>query len=94
MAPAKLSGFCKQGNDWLYNARLPSDITIIVDGVKFHLHKFPLMSKCGKVACMLEEMQSIHDRTFTTKLEEFPGGSDTFLFAAKFCYGIQVEFTA
>ncbi|TYI10010.1 hypothetical protein ES332_A09G111100v1 [Gossypium tomentosum] len=94
MAPAKLSGFCKQGNDWLYNARLPSDITIIVDGVNFHLHKFPLMSKCGKIACMLEEMQSIHDRTFTTKLEEFPGGSDTFLFAAKFCYGIQVEFTA
>ncbi|KAK5803526.1 hypothetical protein PVK06_031173 [Gossypium arboreum] len=50
------------------------------------------MSKYGKTACMLEEIESIHDRTFTKKLEEFPGGSDTFLFAVKFCYGVHVEF--
>ncbi|KAK8596168.1 hypothetical protein V6N13_000815 [Hibiscus sabdariffa] len=94
MAPDKVFGFYKQGNDWLCKARLPSDITIIVDGVNFHLHKFPLVSKCGKIACIFEELKSAHDRTFTTKLEEFPGGLDTFLFAAKFCYGIRVEFTA
>ncbi|KAK8489543.1 hypothetical protein V6N13_094612 [Hibiscus sabdariffa] len=94
MAPDKVFGFYKQGNDWLCKARLPSDITIIVDGVNFHLHKFPLVSKCGKIACIFEELKSAHERTFTTKLEEFPGGLDTFLFAAKFCYGIRVEFTA
>ncbi|XWS52921.1 hypothetical protein CRYUN_Cryun11dG0114300 [Craigia yunnanensis] len=94
MAPAKVSGFYRQGNDWFCNAGLPSDITIVVDGVNFHLHKFPLMSKCGKITSILEELQSTHDKTSTTKLEEFPGGPDTFLFAAKFCYGIRVEFTA
>ncbi|KAL1161285.1 hypothetical protein V6Z11_A07G122800 [Gossypium hirsutum] len=94
MAPAKVSGFYKHGNDWFFNAGLPSDLTIIVDGVNFHLHKFPLMSKCGKIASIFEELKSIHDKIFTTKLEEFPGGPDAFLFAAKFCYGIRVEFTA
>ncbi|XWS73977.1 hypothetical protein CRYUN_Cryun02cG0175800 [Craigia yunnanensis] len=94
MAPAKVSGFYRQGNDWFCNAGLPSDLTIIVDGVNFHLHKFPLMSKCGKITSIFEEFRSTHDKAFTTKLEEFPGGPDTFLFAAKFCYGIRVEFTA
>ncbi|KAK8697758.1 hypothetical protein V6N13_113896 [Hibiscus sabdariffa] len=94
MAPAKVSGFHKHGDDWFFNAGLPSDLTIIVDDVKFHLHKFPLMSKCGKIASIFEELKSTHDKTFTTKLEAFPGGPDTFLFAVKFCYGIRVEFTA
>lgn len=94
MAPAKVSGFHRQGNDWFCNAGLPSDITIIVDGINFHLHKFPLVSKCGKIASIFEEHQSADDNSFTTELEEFPGGPDIFLFAAKFCYGIRVEFTA
>ncbi|XP_059627139.1 BTB/POZ domain-containing protein At3g44820 isoform X2 [Cornus florida] len=51
------------------------------------------MSNCGKIAKMVEESQSIHDGTFTMALEEFPGGPDTFLVAAKFCYGVRVEFT-
>ncbi|KAE8691042.1 BTB/POZ domain-containing protein [Hibiscus syriacus] len=82
---------------------LPSDLTVVVDDMKFHLHKvsqfqfpqsseFPLMSKCGKITSIFEELA--HDKTFTTKLEEFPGGPDTFLFAVKFCYGIRAEFTA
>ncbi|KAM2960078.1 hypothetical protein FF1_029819 [Malus domestica] len=41
MAPAgKVSEFCRKGIDWLCKSRLPSDITIVVDGVNFHLHKF------------------------------------------------------
>ncbi|KAE8733074.1 BTB/POZ domain-containing protein [Hibiscus syriacus] len=95
MAPAKVSGFYKHGDDWVFNAGLPNDLTVVVDDVKFHLHKFPLMSKCGKITSIFEELKSTaHDKTFTTKLEEFPGGPDTFFFAVKFCYGIRVEFTA
>ncbi|KAF5744806.1 Alpha-adaptin isoform 5 [Tripterygium wilfordii] len=94
MAPAgKVSGFYREGNDWLCNAGLPSDLTITVEGDNFHLHKFPLVSKCGKIARILEESQSIHLKTSTTALEEFPGGPDTFLIAVKFCYGIRVELT-
>lgn len=51
------------------------------------------MSKCAKIARIYEESQSTHIKTFTTELEDFPGGPDTFLIAAKFCYGHRVEFT-
>lgn len=95
MAPAgRMSVFFREGNDWFCNAGLPSDITVIVDGVNFHLHKFPLISKCGKIAKIVEESQSAQEGTFTTTLEGFLGGPDTFLLAAKFCYGVKVEFTA
>ncbi|KAK4854864.1 hypothetical protein QYF36_001989 [Acer negundo] len=94
MAPAgKVSGFYREGNDWYCNAVLPSDITVIVEGLNFHLHKFPLVSKCGKIAQICEESQSTHKKSFVTVLEEFPGSPDIFLIAAKFCYGIRVELT-
>lgn len=94
MAPAgKVSGFHREGNDWYCSAGLPSDITVIVEGINFHLHKFPLVSKCAKIARIYEESQSTHIKTFTTELEDFPGGPGTFLIAAKFCYGHRVEFT-
>nr|GMD67263.1 BTB/POZ domain-containing protein At3g44820 [Ipomoea batatas] len=58
MAPAgKVTSFYRQGNDWFCNASLPSDISLIVDGVNFHLHKFPLISKCGRIFKALEEAQ-------------------------------------
>ncbi|XP_057955791.1 BTB/POZ domain-containing protein At3g44820 isoform X2 [Malania oleifera] len=93
MAPGKVSEFYRQGNDWLCNAGLPSDISIVVEAVNFHLHKFPLISRCGKMAKLLEEPQHTHNRIFTISLEGFPGGPDTFLLAAKFCYGVRVDLT-
>ncbi|EXB81615.1 BTB/POZ domain-containing protein [Morus notabilis] len=94
MAPAgKDSGFHREGNEWFYKAGLPSDIIVSVDGVNFHLHKFPLMAKCGKMARIYEESQSTHVKILTTVLEEFPGGPDTFLIVAKFCYSVKIELT-
>ncbi|KAJ9188745.1 hypothetical protein P3X46_000112 [Hevea brasiliensis] len=91
MAPArKVTGFLKEGNDWFYNAGLPSDITVVVDGINFHLHKFPLVSKCGKIARICEES---FEKAFTMALEDFPGGPDTFLIIVKFCYGMRAELT-
>ncbi|PIN00982.1 hypothetical protein CDL12_26509 [Handroanthus impetiginosus] len=93
MAPAgKLSGFHRVGNDWFCDSSLPSDITLVVDGINFHLHKFPLISKCGKIANIVEESQTTSEKTFKI-LEEFPGGADTFFMIVKFCYGGQIEFT-
>lgn len=43
------------------------------------------------MARMFEE--STHKKMFTAVLEEFPGGPDTFLIAAKFCYGYRIELT-
>ncbi|CAK9150502.1 unnamed protein product [Ilex paraguariensis] len=93
MAPAgKVFEFYREGNEWFCKTGLPSDIVISVDDVNFHLHKFPLISKCGKIATLLESLDT-RERTSTTALDGFPGGTDTFLVAAKFCYGARVELT-
>ncbi|CAN6923966.1 unnamed protein product [Brassica oleracea] len=96
MSPAaKVSEFHREGNDWFCRTGLPSDITVVVDDVKFHLHKFPLVSKCGKLARMYEDSKSNGKKSlWTTVLEDFPGGSETFLTAARFCYGARVDFTS
>ncbi|XP_061346322.1 BTB/POZ domain-containing protein At3g44820-like [Gastrolobium bilobum] len=90
----KLSGFRREGNDWFCNAELPSDISVSIQDVTFHLHKFPLVSKCGKISRAHEESKNTYAKTLTMVLEEFPGGPDTFLIVAKFCYGFRVELTA
>lgn len=89
----KSSGLYCDGNDWYCNASLPSDITLVIDGVNFHLHKFPLISRCGKIARFIEQSPSTSDKTLEITLEEFPGGVYTFLVAVKFCYGGRIEFT-
>ncbi|XP_020984892.1 BTB/POZ domain-containing protein At3g44820-like [Arachis duranensis] len=95
MAPAgKLSGFQREGDEWFCNAGLPSDIAVSIDGVTFHLHKFPLISKCSKIARANEESLNKDGKTMNMVLEEFPGGPDTFLIVAKFCYGFRVELSA
>ncbi|XP_058088787.1 BTB/POZ domain-containing protein At3g44820 [Magnolia sinica] len=87
------SGFFRDGNNWFCNAALPSDIVVEADGVRFHLHKFPLLSKCGKIANMLEESKITYGEIFHAKLLGCPGGPDAFLVAAKFCYGVRVDLT-
>ncbi|XP_054815095.1 BTB/POZ domain-containing protein At3g44820 isoform X1 [Prosopis cineraria] len=106
MAPSgKVSGFRREGNDWFCNAGLPSDITVSIGEVTFHLHKssrhymsmvlqFPLVSKCGKFSQAYEESKNANQKTMNMVLEKFPGGPDTFLIVVKFCYGIRIELTA
>ncbi|CAH8267454.1 unnamed protein product [Arabidopsis lyrata] len=96
MSPvAKVSEFHREGNDWFCKTGLSSDITVVVDDVKFHLHKFPLVSKCGKLARMYEDSKSTDKQSlWTTVLEEFPGGADNFLIVARFCYGTRVDITS
>ncbi|KAK1411937.1 hypothetical protein QVD17_32803 [Tagetes erecta] len=94
MAPAgRALGFYLQDNHWFCNAGLPSDITVVIDNVKFHLHKFPLSSRCGKIEKLIEETQNTDQGSRTITLENIPGGPNTFLVVAKFCYGLRVEFT-
>ncbi|KAK9690138.1 hypothetical protein RND81_09G107300 [Saponaria officinalis] len=37
--------------------------------------------------------RKLHERSATVTLEGFPGGPDTFLIAAKFCYGLRIDLT-
>ncbi|KAE8712234.1 BTB/POZ domain-containing protein [Hibiscus syriacus] len=67
------------------------DITIAVDGESFLLHKFPLVSRSGKIRKMVANGKDYN----VSKLElvNFPGGPQTFELAMKFCYGMNFEIT-
>ncbi|XP_077236988.1 phototropic-responsive NPH3 family protein isoform X2 [Tasmannia lanceolata] len=70
---------------------IAEDITIDVDGQSFLLHKFPLVSRSGKIRKMVADSRD----SDLSKLEllNFPGGPQTFELAAKFCYGTNFEIT-
>ncbi|KAI5080631.1 hypothetical protein GOP47_0003814 [Adiantum capillus-veneris] len=72
-----------------------SDIVISVDGVNFSLHKYPLLSRSGRIRKLAEELNE-SDSLANPMLEfaNFPGGPDAFELAAKFCYGMNFDITA
>ncbi|ERN06935.1 hypothetical protein AMTR_s00005p00262560 [Amborella trichopoda] len=71
---------------------VPSDIMIEVNGATFPLHKFPLVSRSGRIRKLIAERRD----SDISRLELFnlPGGAVAFELAAKFCYGINFEITA
>lgn len=68
-----------------------SDLTIEVASASFALHKFPLVSRSGRIRKIL--MEAKDSKISRISLPLFPGGSEAFELAAKFCYGINVEIT-
>ncbi|XP_057815584.2 BTB/POZ domain-containing protein At1g67900 [Cryptomeria japonica] len=84
--------FQAEGNIRRVATELSSDIVINIEGAKFYLHKFPLMSKSiclqGLVAKSCESENDELD------LPDFPGGPAAFEICAKFCYGIVVTLNA
>ncbi|PON60800.1 Voltage dependent potassium channel [Trema orientale] len=77
-------------SEWIFRD-VPSDITLEVSGVTFSLHKFPLVSRSGRIRKLVAE----HRDSDISKVEllNLPGGAETFELAAKFCYGINFEIT-
>ncbi|KAL7236441.1 hypothetical protein ACSBR1_019684 [Camellia fascicularis] len=68
-----------------------SDLTIEVGTASFALHKFPLVSRSGRIRkLLLEAKDSIVSRI---NLSAVPGGPEAFELAAKFCYGVDTEIT-
>ncbi|KAF8041723.1 hypothetical protein BT93_A0355 [Corymbia citriodora subsp. variegata] len=67
------------------------DITIIVDGEPFLLHKFPLVQRSGKIRKLVAEAKD----SDLSKLEllNIPAGPQTFELAMKFCYGMNFQIT-
>lgn len=68
-----------------------SDIVVEVDGVGFALHKFPLLSRSGRIKKLVSDYRG--PDPFQVALPNVPGGADAFELAAKFCYGIKFEIT-
>ncbi|KDO64171.1 hypothetical protein CISIN_1g035818mg, partial [Citrus sinensis] len=67
------------------------DITIVVDGESFLLHKFPLVSRSGKIRKMVADAKDSNSSKL--ELHNIPGGPQTFELAVKFCYGMNFEIT-
>ncbi|KAB2609796.1 BTB/POZ domain-containing protein [Pyrus ussuriensis x Pyrus communis] len=78
-------------NEWIFRD-VPSDITIQVNGGAFSLHKFPLVSRSGRIRKLVAE----HRDSDISRVEllNLPGGAESFELAAKFCYGINFEITS
>ncbi|KAH7863581.1 hypothetical protein Vadar_019422 [Vaccinium darrowii] len=78
-------------NEWIFRD-VPSDITIEVTGGTFALHKFPLVSRSGRIRKLVAE----HKETIISRIElhNLPGGAESFELAAKFCYGVNFEITS
>ncbi|CAN1354372.1 BTB/POZ domain-containing protein At1g03010 [Linum perenne] len=68
-----------------------SDLTVEVSGSTFALHKFPLVSRSGKIRKLL--LESKDSKLSKITIHGVPGGAEAFEAAAKFCYGVHVEIT-
>ncbi|KAI3449532.1 hypothetical protein Pfo_006197 [Paulownia fortunei] len=68
-----------------------SDLTIEVGTASFALHKFPLVSRSGRIRKLL--LDSKDSKISKLNLSGVPGGSQAFEQAAKFCYGVNIEIT-
>ncbi|MBA0640596.1 hypothetical protein Goklo_023519 [Gossypium klotzschianum] len=77
-------------NEWIFRD-VPSDITIEVNGGTIALHKFPLVSRSGRIRKLVEEHRD--SDISRVELMNLPGGAESFELAAKFCYGINFEIT-
>ncbi|KAL5563435.1 hypothetical protein UlMin_033182 [Ulmus minor] len=88
----KTDGFEQRGQSWFVATDIPSDLLVQVGDVNFHLHKYPLLSRSGKMNRIIYES---HDPDLSKVVfGDLPGGPEAFELAAKFCYGIAVDLTA
>ncbi|WOL11834.1 BTB/POZ domain-containing protein [Canna indica] len=66
-----------------------SDLTVEVGTSSFALHKFPLVSRSGKIRKLVSE--SKNSKLTRINLHGTPGGAEAFELAAKFCYGVNID---
>ncbi|ERN02912.1 hypothetical protein AMTRI_Chr04g187250 [Amborella trichopoda] len=88
----KTDGFERRENTWYVATDIPSDLLVRIGDVHFNLHKYPLLSRSGRLNRIIyESRDSELDRV---DLNELPGGPEAFELAAKFCYGVAIDLTA
>ncbi|RZC51977.1 hypothetical protein C5167_020402 [Papaver somniferum] len=88
----KTNGFELKDHSWYVASDIPSDLLIQVGNYTFYLHKYPLLSRSGRMNRIIYD--SKEGDVNRIEMNDIPGGSDAFELAAKFCYGIAVDLTA
>ncbi|XP_024398034.1 root phototropism protein 3 [Physcomitrium patens] len=91
-ASARTSSFEKKGQTWVAAKMLQSDLLVEVADMSFHLHKFPLLSRSGRLNHLVFESRDTEKDQI--KLDNMPGGPAAFELAVKFCYGIPIVITS
>ncbi|KAJ4895190.1 BTB/POZ domain-containing protein [Raphanus sativus] len=81
----RLNSSIRHASEWPIS-EVSSDLTVQVGSSSFCLHKFPLVSRSGKIRKLLTD-----SKTSSICLSSVPGGSEAFELAAKFCYGINID---
>ncbi|KAL7584973.1 hypothetical protein Lser_V15G45875 [Lactuca serriola] len=85
--------FQKDGdNVWYVTSELETDVIINVGDSKFYLHKFPLLSKSGRLQKLIRG--TTEGEGGEIDINEIPGGPTAFEICAKFCYGMTVTLNA
>lgn len=75
------------------SSEIVTDLIVQVEGSRYLLHKFPLLSKClGLQQQCYESPESSSQQVVL--LPEFPGGVEAFELCAKFCYGMTITISA
>ncbi|KFK25344.1 hypothetical protein AALP_AA8G100500 [Arabis alpina] len=87
---ALANSFEKKDRSLYVKSQIPTDLCIQVDDITFQAHKFPLISKCGYMSS-IELQTSASENEYRLKLENFPGGAETFETVLKFCYGFPLD---
>ncbi|CAN6232146.1 unnamed protein product [Urochloa humidicola] len=94
----KNDGFVRRDQSWYVNSDIPSDLLVKVGDVSFHLHKYPMISRSGRMSRIIYETassaSSVDPDTTAVDLDDIPGGAGSFELAAQFCYGMAVDLTA
>ncbi|XP_073044871.1 phototropic-responsive NPH3 family protein NPY4-like [Primulina eburnea] len=90
---SKPDQFQTDGDNIRYVAtELATDIVVSVGDFKFHLHKFPLLSKSSHLQKLVS---STSDETNDEiDVHDIPGGPAAFEICVKFCYGMVVTLNA
>ncbi|CAM8962938.1 unnamed protein product [Rhodiola kirilowii] len=83
------SSFELRGKSWYVSAETPSDLLVQVQDFSFHLHKFPLHYRSGRISRSIQD--SCERELNILVLDELPGGSEAFELVAKFCYGVSID---
>ncbi|OMO72488.1 BTB/POZ-like protein [Corchorus capsularis] len=92
---SKSEVFHRDGYSWICTSGLPSDVTINIGELSFHLHKFPLLSRSGLLEKLIEESSNDDDgSSCSLRLDDLPGGAKAFEVISKFCYGVKIDLTA
>lgn len=91
----KTDGFERRDQSWHVTSEIPSDLLVKIGDYTFHLHKYPLLTRSGKMNRIIYETSTSRDMDVNkVEIDDIPGGAESFELAAKFCYGIAVDLTA